>query len=53
MAQLFITDMSLKEEMNAAWLEWVDGKDLPARTTIGVAELGSGISIEVVVTAAA
>lgn len=53
-AQLFITRMAAKEEMNAAWLEWLDGNDLPARATIGVADLGDPrILIEVVVTAAA
>jgi enamine deaminase RidA (YjgF/YER057c/UK114 family) len=53
-AQLYITDMAQKEEMNAAWLEWLDGNYLPARATIGVADLGGpSILIEVVVTAAA
>lgn len=53
-AQLFITDMKQKDEMNAAWLAWLDGNDLPARATIGVADLGKPeILIEVVVTAAA
>ena len=52
-AQLFVTKMAAKEEMNAAWLEWLDGNDLPARATIGVADLGDpSILIEVVVTAA-
>jgi enamine deaminase RidA (YjgF/YER057c/UK114 family) len=53
MAQIFITDMSLKEEMNASWLEWLDGEDLPSRATIGVADLGGDTLIEIVVTAAA
>lgn len=39
-ARIYITDMSKKEEMNAAWLDWLDGEDLPARATIGVADLG-------------
>ena len=52
-AQLFITDMKAKDAMNAAWLEWLNGDDLPARATIGVADLGDpSILIEVVVTAA-
>ncbi|SMH63028.1 RidA family protein [Azospirillum agricola] len=52
-AQLFITDMSLKNEMNESWLAWLNGDDLPARATIGVADLGAPeIKIEVVVTAA-
>jgi enamine deaminase RidA (YjgF/YER057c/UK114 family) len=53
-AQLFVTKMAAKEEMNAAWLEWLDGNDYPTRATIGVADLGDpSILIEVVVTAAA
>ena len=38
-ARIYITDMTKKEEMNEAWLEWL-GEDLPARATIGVADLG-------------
>lgn len=51
-ATLYITDMTLKSEMNKAWVAWVDGQDLPARATIGVADLGEGCLIEVVVSAA-
>ncbi|PJR09843.1 RidA family protein [Sinorhizobium meliloti] len=51
-AQLFITDMKAKEAMNKAWTEWLSPDQLPARATIGVADLGSPeILIEVVVTA--
>ncbi|KKX33148.1 RidA family protein [Rhizobium sp. LC145] len=39
-ARIYLTDMSRKEEMNEAWLEWIDGDDLPSRATIGVADLG-------------
>lgn len=52
-ARLYITDMSKKDEMNEAWLEWVAGEDLPARATIGVADLGPPARlIEIVITAA-
>lgn len=52
-ARIYITDMSKKEEMNEAWLAWLDGDDLPSRATIGVADLGDPKRlIEVVVTAA-
>lgn len=51
-AMLYITDMSQKGEMNEAWTQWIDASDLPTRATIGVADLGEGILIEVVVTAA-
>lgn len=39
-AQIFVTDLSVKPEMDAAWLEWLDGDDLPCRATIGVSDLG-------------
>lgn len=39
-ARIYITDMSKKEEMNVAWLDWLADEDLPARATIGVADLG-------------
>ncbi|WEX07483.1 RidA family protein [Chelativorans sp. AA-79] len=52
-ARIYITDMSCKEEMNEAWLEWLDGDDLPSRATIGVADLGDPKRlIEVVLIAA-
>ena len=49
-ASIFVTDLSRKKEMDAAWLEFF-GNDLPARATVGVAALGGGALIEVVVTA--
>lgn len=51
-AMLYITDMSLKGEMNKAWTDWIAEADLPTRATIGVADLGSGCLIEVVISAA-
>jgi enamine deaminase RidA (YjgF/YER057c/UK114 family) len=36
--------------MDAAWSEFF-GENLPARATVGVADLGGGALIEVVVTA--
>ena len=52
-AQIFITDMAAKEEMNKIWTEWLSPEDLPARATIGVASLGKPKTlIEIVVTAA-
>ncbi|MGQ4274082.1 RidA family protein [Terrihabitans sp. B22-R8] len=52
-AMLYITDMSQKDEMNKAWTSWVAAEDLPSRATIGIAELGKDVLIEVVVIAAA
>jgi 2-iminobutanoate/2-iminopropanoate deaminase len=47
-ASIFVTDLSRKKEMDAVWTE-ID--HLPARATVGVADLGGGALIEVVVTA--
>ncbi|XHE16825.1 RidA family protein (plasmid) [Agrobacterium deltaense] len=52
-AMIYISDFSQKEKMNDAWLAWLPGEDLPTRATIGVAELGERVLIEVVVSAAA
>ena len=49
-ASIFVTDLSKKKEMDAAWTEFF-GEALPARATVGVADLGGGAMIEVVVTA--
>jgi enamine deaminase RidA (YjgF/YER057c/UK114 family) len=51
-ALIFITDMSLKPAMNKVWQEWFPPSQLPTRATIGVNDLGKGILIEIVVTAA-
>ena len=51
-ATIYITDMALKDEMNEAWTAWFEPADLPSRATIGVADLGPKVLIEVVVTAA-
>ncbi|CAM4072883.1 RidA family protein [Paracoccus yeei] len=50
-AMLYITDFDQKEGMNEAWLEWLPAEHLPTRATIGVAELGKNVLIEVVVSA--
>jgi 2-iminobutanoate/2-iminopropanoate deaminase len=50
-ASIFVTDLLKKKEMDAAWTEFF-GDDLPARATVGVADLGGGALIEIVVTAA-
>ena len=50
-AMLYITDFDQKEGMNEAWLEWLPAEHLPTRATIGVAELGKDVMIEIVVSA--
>ena len=49
-AQIYVTDLSVKKEMDAAWTGFF-GDDMPTRATVGVADLGGGAVIEVVVTA--
>ncbi|HEX2137476.1 MAG TPA: RidA family protein [Microvirga sp.] len=49
-ASIFVTDLMKKKEMDAVWTE-VFGDHLPARATVGVADLGGGALVEVVVTA--
>lgn len=49
-ASIFVTDLSKKKEIDAVWTEFF-GESLPARATVGVADLGGGALIEVVVTA--
>lgn len=51
-ALIFITDMKHKPDMNKAWKEWLAPAHLPTRATIGINDLGPGVLIEVVVTAA-
>ncbi len=49
-ASIYVTDLSEKKEMDAAWTAFF-GDALPTRATVGVADLGGGAMIEVVVTA--
>lgn len=51
-ATVYITDFAAKGAMNEAWVEWCPAADLPARATIGVATLGEGVLIEIMVIAA-
>jgi enamine deaminase RidA (YjgF/YER057c/UK114 family) len=52
-ASVYILDQGDKAEFNRLWLDWL-GDDLPARTTVGVASLGTpSTRIEITFTAAA
>lgn len=51
-AMIYITDFDQKAGMNEAWLDWLHADHLPTRATIGAADLGENVLIEVVVTAA-
>ena len=50
-ATVYLSDLSLKEEMNEAWMAWLDKKHLPARAAVGV-ELTPGTLVEIMVCAA-
>jgi len=49
-ASIFVTDLSKKKEMDEVWTKFF-GDHLPSRATVGVADLGGGALIEVVMTA--
>ena len=49
-SSIFVTDLSAKAEMDAVWTGFF-GDALPTRATVGVADLGGGAMIEIVVTA--
>jgi len=51
-AMIYISDFSQKNRMNEAWIDWLPGENFPTRATIGVAELGEDVLVEVVVSAA-
>lgn len=50
-ATIFLTDLTLKPAMDLVWKEWVGGYDLPARATVGVADLGGNALVEIIITA--
>jgi enamine deaminase RidA (YjgF/YER057c/UK114 family) len=50
-ATVYLADIALKDEMNEAWMAWVDRKNLPARAAVGV-DLTPGTLVEIMVSAA-
>ena len=50
-ATVYLADIKLKDDMNEAWMAWVDKKSLPARVAVGV-ELTLGTLVEIMVCAA-
>ena len=50
-ATVYLADIKLKDDMNEAWMAWIDKKNLPARAAIGV-ELTLGTLVEIMVCAA-
>lgn len=49
---IYVTDIAQKPAMNEVWTKWLSQDQLPARATIGVADLGGNLMIEIVATAA-
>ncbi|HEU4341092.1 MAG TPA: RidA family protein [Candidatus Binatia bacterium] len=49
-ATVYLADIDRKEEMNDAWMAWVDRKNLPARAAVGV-DLTPGTLVEIMVCA--
>ncbi len=47
-ATIYITDMAEKPAMNRAWQAFFDPAHLPTRATIGVADLGPSVRLEMV-----
>jgi enamine deaminase RidA (YjgF/YER057c/UK114 family) len=50
-ATVYMADASLKDQMNEAWMAWVDRTNLPARAAVG-AVLTPGTLVEIMVCAA-
>lgn len=50
-ATVYMADASRKDEMNEAWMAWVDRLNLPTRTAVGAA-LTPGTLVEITVCAA-
>ena len=51
-AVAYVTDLGEKVGFNAAWRDFFAEAVAPARATIGVADLGPGVKLELVATAA-
>ena len=45
-ATIYVTDLAERPAMNRAWQAFFDPAHLPARATIGVADLGAGVRLE-------
>ncbi|MDE0034645.1 MAG: RidA family protein [Deltaproteobacteria bacterium] len=48
---VYLADIDAKDEMNEAWMAWIDKDNLPARAAIGV-DLTPGTQVEIMVCAA-
>ena len=48
---VYLADMDQKDNMNEAWMAWIDKNNLPARAAVGV-KLTPGTLVEIMVCAA-
>ncbi len=48
---VYLADMDQKDNMNEAWMAWIDKSNLPARAAVGV-KLTPGTLVEIMVCAA-
>ena len=51
-ATAYVVNLNEKTGFNRAWTEFFAEADMPARATIGIADLGPGVMLELVATAA-
>ena len=49
---IYLTDLAEKPDFNRVWKAHLNEVNLPARAVIGVADLGTGVKLELVATAA-
>jgi enamine deaminase RidA (YjgF/YER057c/UK114 family) len=49
---IYVTDLAEMPDFNRVWKEHFNDVNLPARAMIGVADLGRGVKLELVATAA-
>lgn len=50
-AQIWLADMRTREEMNQAWLAWVDANNLPARACVEAKLASADMLVEIAVIA--
>ena len=51
-AQIWLADIRTREEMNQAWLAWVDANNLPARACVEAKLAAADMLVEIAVIAA-
>lgn len=50
-AQIFISDIGLRPQMNEVWTAWIDPQNPPTRVCVGV-QLEGNIKVEIIIVAA-